>query len=155
MNYFVVGTNQMEAATQFYDELFAQAGLVKMTPAARMTYWLGEDFAFALAIPFDGEVATAGNGTMVGFSVGSAEEVTRLYHKALALGGVVRANQGREGRAFLPMCGIWIAIRSACRIELPLTESKSSLLQALSCSGVAGINGAEGTNAFRLSWPGG
>ncbi len=100
MNYFVVGTNQMEAATQFYDELFAQAGLVKMTPAARMTYWLGEDFAFALAIPFDGEAATAGNGTMVGFSVGSAEEVTRLYHKALALGGRCEGAPGQRGPRF-------------------------------------------------------
>jgi predicted lactoylglutathione lyase len=54
---------------------------------------------FALAEPFDGKTATAGNGTMVGFSLGSSSEVERMYNKALAMGGI---NEGmpeiRSGR---------------------------------------------------------
>ena len=42
---------------------------------------------FAVAIPFNEEPATNGNGTMVGFNLGSNEEVERLYNKVIELGG--------------------------------------------------------------------
>ncbi len=61
----------MEAAKKFYAGLFEQSGLNQVPSTQRMTYWLGEDFTFALAVPFDEEPATNGNGTMVGFNVGS------------------------------------------------------------------------------------
>lgn len=100
MNYFVVGTNDMEAATQFYDALFEESGLEKIVPADRMTYWVGGDFAFAVAIPFDEQPATNGNGTMVGFGVGSAGEVARLHAKALELGGTCAGAPGQRGPRF-------------------------------------------------------
>lgn len=97
MNYFVVGTNNMAAAIGFYDALFADSGLEKIMPTERMTYWLKADFAFAVAIPFDEAPATNGNGTMVGFSLGSAEQVKRLYKKAIALGGRCEGEPGQRG----------------------------------------------------------
>lgn len=87
MNYFVFGTNDMPKAVQFYDNLFDDTGMNKIHAEGRMTLWAGEDFMFALAEPFNGEAATAGNGTMVGFNLGSSAEVERLYHKALQIGG--------------------------------------------------------------------
>jgi predicted enzyme related to lactoylglutathione lyase len=75
MNYFVVGTNDMGSAKAFYDALFAQSELQCLSPSDRMTYWVGEDFAFAAAIPFDTQPATNGNGTMVGFCVGGVDDV--------------------------------------------------------------------------------
>ena len=77
MNYFVVGTNDMNASIEFYDSLFKQSDVRRVSPTDRMSYWLGEDFAFATAIPFDKKPATNGNGTMVGFCVGSSEERRR------------------------------------------------------------------------------
>lgn len=100
MNYFVVGTNDMAAAINFYDALFAEAEFEKIIPSERMTYWLGEDFAFAIAIPFDEKPATNGNGTMVGFSVGSVEDVKRLYTKALELGGSCEGEPNQRGTRF-------------------------------------------------------
>ncbi len=100
MNYFVVGTNDMDAATEFYDQLFAQSGLERVSPTDRMTYWLGTDFAFAAAIPFDKKPATNGNGTMVGFSVGSAEEVERMHSLAIRLGGTSEGEPKRRGPRF-------------------------------------------------------
>jgi len=97
MNYFVVGTNNMPGAIRFYDALFAQSGLNKVAPVERMTYWLGDDFAFAVALPFNEEAATHGNGTMVGFSVADTEEVQRLYHKALELSGRCEGQPGQRG----------------------------------------------------------
>ena len=100
MNYFVVGTNNMEAATQFYDALFETEGLHKAVASERMTYWLAEDFAFAVAIPFDEQPATNGNGTMVGFSLGSVDKVKELYNKALELGGSCEGEPNQRGPRF-------------------------------------------------------
>jgi len=100
LNYYVVGTNDMEASKAFYSALFEQSGLQCVSPAERMTYWLGEDFAFAAAIPFDAQPATIGNGTMAGFSVGSSAEVARLHALALALGGTCEGAPGQRGPRF-------------------------------------------------------
>lgn len=100
MNYYVVGTNDMDATVAFYDQVFAQAGLQRLQPSDRMTYWLGEDFAFAAALPFDGEPATRGNGTMVGFSLGAPAEVRHLHALALRLGGTCEGAPGQRGPRF-------------------------------------------------------
>ncbi len=97
MNYYVVGTNDMTAAKAFYDALFAQSELQSLSPSERMTYWMGADFAFAAAIPFDAMPATQGNGTMVGFSVGTHDEVNRLHGLALELGGTCEGEPGPRG----------------------------------------------------------
>lgn len=97
LNYVTVGTNDMEAARAFYSALFTQAGLPSLAPSERMTYWLGEDFAFAVALPFDGKPASLGNGTMAGFCAGSGEEVKRLHALALELGGTCEGAPGQRG----------------------------------------------------------
>ena len=99
MNYFVFGTNDMQRAAAFYDALFDDSGIDKMHAEGRMTLWASEDFMFALAEPFDGNAATAGNGTMVGINVESAATVDRLYRRALDLGGTDDGEPGvRSGR---------------------------------------------------------
>ncbi|WP_281972911.1 VOC family protein [Ruegeria faecimaris] len=100
MNYFVVGTNDMAAARTFYDTLFSQSGLQSMSPSERMTYWLGKDFAFAVAKPFDTLLATNGNGTMVGFCVGGEAEVRRLHALATDLGGDCEGAPNQRGPKF-------------------------------------------------------
>ena len=100
MNYVVVGTNDMNAATKFYSALFEQSDIRRVSPTERMTYWLGDDFAFATAIPFDEQPATHGNGTMVGFRVGSAKEVKRLHELAIELGGTCAGAPNQRGPRF-------------------------------------------------------
>ena len=97
MNYFVLGTNNMAAAIQFYDALFALTEYQQSFATQRMTFWQGkdEDTAFAVALPFDEKTATHGNGTMVGFELNSIAEVKELYHKAIELGG---ANEGEPNQ---------------------------------------------------------
>ena len=74
--------------------------MTRVQPSDRMFYWLGKDFAFAVATPFDGSPATNGNGAMVGFSFGSAQEVGRLHRKANALGGTCEGAPGPRGARF-------------------------------------------------------
>ncbi|MCV6620538.1 MAG: VOC family protein [Cellvibrionaceae bacterium] len=102
MNYFVLGTNNMAAAIKFYDALFEPTDYKQTFATDRMTYWQGEDSgsAFAVAIPYNEEPATNGNGTMVGFSLDSSEEVSKLYHKALELGGRCEGEPNQRGPRF-------------------------------------------------------
>lgn len=102
MNYFVVGTNNLEASTKFYDSLFELTEYNQVLSSERMAFWQGEDedSAFAVAIPFNQEIATNGNGTMVGFGVGSNQEVKRLYQKAIELGGSCEGEPNQRGPRF-------------------------------------------------------
>ncbi|MBY8974462.1 VOC family protein [Rhodobacteraceae bacterium NNCM2] len=100
MNYYVVGTNDIDASKAFYDALFAGWGLHTLSPSDRMIYWMGADFAFATARPFDQRPATSGNGTMVGFCVGTSEDVTRMHALALRLGGTCEGAPGQRGPKF-------------------------------------------------------
>ncbi|TQF70919.1 VOC family protein [Pseudoalteromonas luteoviolacea] len=89
MNYFVLGTNNLEASTRFYNRLFDATEFHQTFSTDRMSFWQGEDVesAFAIALPFNGKAATFGNGTMIGFTVENAKEVSRLYELAIQLGG--------------------------------------------------------------------
>lgn len=100
MDYCVLGTNNISAATNFYDSLFDNTPLNQVLATDRMVFWQGEDFAFAIATPFNEEPATNGNGTMIGLNVGSTEEVIRLYQKAIELGGSSEGEPGQRGPKF-------------------------------------------------------
>lgn len=88
MNYFVFGTNNMPAAIEFYEKIFADTGVQRLPEGGRMTLWMAESFLFALAEPIDGNPATVGNGAMCGFQLDSAEEITAKHALAIELGGV-------------------------------------------------------------------
>ncbi|NQZ33714.1 MAG: VOC family protein [Oceanospirillaceae bacterium] len=100
MSYTVLGTNNMEASVKFYDALFAQTELKQIAATDRMTFWQCESFAFAVAKPFDEEAASNGNGTMIGFDVGSSEEVIRLHKKVVELGGTCEGEPSQKGPRF-------------------------------------------------------
>ena len=100
MSYTVLGTNNMEAAVKFYDSLFEPTELNQVAATDRMTFWQCENFAFAIAIPFNEEPASNGNGTMIGFNVGSTEEVKRLHKKVVELGGTCEGEPSQRGPKF-------------------------------------------------------
>lgn len=72
MNYVVLGANDLSRAVVFYESVFAGSGMSVIHADGRMTVWSGDDFMFAVTKPLDGGAASNGNGTMVGFNLGSA-----------------------------------------------------------------------------------
>lgn len=98
-NYIVVGTNDKSAAEAFYDALFVDTGIQRIYNEGRMTLWQGDGFLFAIAEPWDGNAATIGNGSMVGFQLDNAAAVDRAHALALELGGSSEGEPGpRSGR---------------------------------------------------------
>ena len=98
--YVTIGTNNMEKATKFYNELFTVADpAVKVIMDAGRIKLYGKAGAPSLAIctPFDGKAASVGNGVMVAFAADSPAKVDAIYKKALELGGTDEGAPGRRG----------------------------------------------------------
>ena len=100
LDYCVLGTNNIEKSTEFYNSLFEQTELKHVLSTERMVFWQCEHFAFAIAKPIDGEPATNGNGTVIGLNVGSIAEVKRLHSKVIELGGICEGEPGQRGPKF-------------------------------------------------------
>jgi catechol 2,3-dioxygenase-like lactoylglutathione lyase family enzyme len=96
VSYATVGSNQLESAKRFYDELLGVAGITTAFehPSGGRVYGRDGRFCFCVLGPLNGEPATVGNGVMIAFSFDSRAEVDAFYAKALALGG---ADEGAPG----------------------------------------------------------
>ena len=95
LGYSTVGSNRIEEARAFYDELMGLIGMPMAFehPSGGRIY--GKPGAmFGVLKPYNGEAACVGNGTMIGFGLDSREQVDAFHAKVLALGG---ANEGDPG----------------------------------------------------------
>ncbi|MFI2810779.1 VOC family protein [Microbulbifer zhoushanensis] len=88
ISHTTLGTNNLEKAEAFYDQLLPLLGGTKVMKTDRVIFFSFKNHEAKLAIskPFDGEPATNGNGTMVAFSAESDETVSAVYAKAISLG---------------------------------------------------------------------
>ncbi len=99
IGYVTLGTNRFEEAAKFYDELLATIGAGRSMESDRFIAWSVSPTTPAVSIikPYDGKVATVGNGTMVALVVDSPDKVRALHAKALQLGG---KDEGAPGFRF-------------------------------------------------------
>ena len=102
IGYVTLGTNRFEEATKFYDELFAMMGAGRILESDRFIAW-GTGMtspAVSIAIPYDGNPATVGNGMMVALATDSPEKVDAIHAKALQLGGTDEGAPGPRSEQF-------------------------------------------------------
>ncbi len=88
IGYMTIGTNNLERAGQFYDDLLAEIGAKRVMTDPRMLGWGAspEQTMFSVILPYDGAPATVGNGVMVALNVGDGAAVERVYARAIELG---------------------------------------------------------------------
>ena len=89
IGYITLGTNDLERAVAFYDDLFAVLGAGRFLedPGHFVSWAVAPDKpAISVTTPYDGKPATHGNGTMVALLVDSKEKVHEVYDKAMSLG---------------------------------------------------------------------
>ncbi len=100
--YVTLGTNDLPRAARFYDELLTSLGAKRIWEAERSVGWGTSPTAAAISIikPYNGEAATAGNGTMVALAARSQAEVDAVYRRALELGGKDEGPAGPRGSGF-------------------------------------------------------
>ncbi len=98
ISYVTLGTNDLDRAAKYYDELLAEFGAKRMMENERIILW-GTAGAPMLAVckPFDESAASVGNGVMVALAASSAEQVAAIHAKALELGGTDEGAPGPRG----------------------------------------------------------
>lgn len=102
IGYVTLGTNNFDAAANFYDELFATIGAKRVFEAESFIAW-GKSAgspSVSIAKPFNGEPASVGNGVMVAIAMSSTDKVDAFHAKALELGGSDEGAAGPRGDTF-------------------------------------------------------
>ena len=102
IGYVTLGTNDLPRATAFYDALLGAIGGKRMMESERFVFWSASSAQAALGVilPFDGQLATRGNGAMVALVVKTPAQVDALYKKALELGATDEGAPGLRGAGF-------------------------------------------------------
>ena len=92
-----VGSNDLTKAAVFYDKVLATVGMSRtLLNHMEVGYGLaGEPGSFWVLRPFNGQVATAGNGSQVMFSATSKEQVDAFHKAAMDASG---RNEGAPGK---------------------------------------------------------
>lgn len=102
IGYIMLGTNDIERSTQYYDSLLNEIGATRAFKTDSVVAWRFGEGTTMLSItkPFDERFATVGNGVMVALSVKSPSLVDVLHAKALELGGKNEGSPGIRGESF-------------------------------------------------------
>ena len=102
IGYVTLGTNDLERAAAFYDELLAVLGAKRLMEDGQFIAWSVKPGAPGVAAtkPFDGNAASVGNGTMVALQAASPDQVKALHAKALELGGTDEGAPGPRVEGF-------------------------------------------------------
>ena len=96
IGYVTLGTNDLNRATAFYDELLGTIGAGRFLEMDTFVAWSRgpEHPGLSVTKPFNGEKATVGNGVMIAIQLDSNEQVDAFYNKAISLGAVCEGKAG-------------------------------------------------------------
>jgi catechol 2,3-dioxygenase-like lactoylglutathione lyase family enzyme len=102
IGYVTIGTNDLPRALGFYDKVMeAVGGKRTMAMADRMQFYGGVGQSMlAVVKPYDGETATAGNGSMFGIPAATKEQVDKAHAAAIAAGGCCEGEPGQRMEGF-------------------------------------------------------
>jgi predicted lactoylglutathione lyase len=102
IGYVTLGTNDIDRAAKFYDELLSEIGAKRFMDTETFIAWVAppKDIGLSVTKPFDGNAATVGNGVMVALRMDSHAQVDALYNKAIELGAKDEGAPGPRGEGF-------------------------------------------------------
>ncbi len=88
-NHVMVGADDLQVAKQFYDAMLGELGIKPSTmdTPERCTF-RGQSGTFMIKKPINGEPATHGNGSTVGFVADSPEQAKAAHDAGVTNGGV-------------------------------------------------------------------
>ena len=96
--YVTLGTNDLDSAAHFYEQLLESIGVKRQRETPRAVYF-GDESGTELVVitPADGKSATSGNGTMVALRIDNKEKIRELHALAIKLGGTDEGAPGPRG----------------------------------------------------------
>ena len=100
IGYVMVGTNDLEKAIQYYDEVLKVLDLIRKDTdevCAGYTQKKGDgSIEFYITKPINKKTATFGNGTQVSFITNSREIVDKFHEVSLKAGGTSEGSGGER-----------------------------------------------------------
>ena len=102
INYLTIGADDINKTGELYDAVLAALGYQRCfeDPGRKIGWGSIEQMCFCITKPFDGESATSGNGTMIGFTAGTEAEVDEAYNRAMKLGATDEGEPGWRSDQF-------------------------------------------------------
>jgi catechol 2,3-dioxygenase-like lactoylglutathione lyase family enzyme len=86
-SHVMVGVSDIEASKRFYDAVLGALGVSPGVENNGRYIYLSPGGFFAITIPINGEPATHGNGSTIGFSVDSPEQAEAFHAAGVENGG--------------------------------------------------------------------
>ena len=117
ISHMSVGTNDFERAIAFYDAVLTTLGCWRIMEHQGAIAW-GKLFPeFWVQAPIDGQRASAGNGTHVGFAAATQQEVHDFYEAALEAGAAPDGPPGPRPHYGQPYYGCFVRDLDGHKIE--------------------------------------
>ena len=100
-SHVMIGTNDLARAKTFYDAVLGTLGVAPGHVDRHRAFWRTATGVFSVSLPINGEPATVGNGSTLGFACASAEQAQAWHAAGLAHGGTTCEDPPgpREGAA--------------------------------------------------------
>ncbi len=86
-SHIMIGTNDLEKAKAFYDAVLGTLGVAAGSVDRHRIFWRTPAGVFSVSRPIDGQPATLGNGSTIGFACQSAEQADAWHAAGIANGG--------------------------------------------------------------------
>jgi catechol 2,3-dioxygenase-like lactoylglutathione lyase family enzyme len=105
-SHVMLGTNDLDRAKTFYDAVLGTLGVAPGFVDRHRIFWRTPTGVFSVSIPIDGEPATVGNGSTLGFACQSAEQAQAWHAAGVAHGGTScedppGVREGAAGKLYL------------------------------------------------------
>ena len=105
-SHVMIGTNDLERAKIFYDAVLGTLGVAPGFIDRHRIFWRTPTGVFSVSIPIDGEPATVGNGSTLGFACQSPEQAQAWHAAGVAHGGSTcedppGVREGAAGKLYL------------------------------------------------------
>lgn len=99
-SHVMIGTNDLERAKRFYDALLGTLDIKPAVVDGHRIFYRSPTGVLSISKPIDGEPATIGNGSTLGFAASSPEQVQAWHAAGLAAGGTAIEDPpgAREGK---------------------------------------------------------
>ena len=108
-SHVILGVNDLETSKKFYDALLGSLGIgpgVANTAKTKRYFYRSPTGSFGITTPINGETATHGNGSTLGFAMQTPEQCDAFHAAGIANGGTTCEDppgwrDGGVGRLYL------------------------------------------------------
>ena len=105
-SHVMVGVNDLEGSKKFYDALLGTLGINPGMANKNRYFYRSPTGLFGITTPINGEPATHGNGSTIGFAMESPEQADTFHAAGVANGGTTCEDppgwrEGPSGRLYL------------------------------------------------------